>query len=93
VEEVNFWRPSPDVTFRALTLGEPLLFKLHAPRNYIAGGGFFTKFVQLPVSLAWDAFREGNRVHPACGTILLSRIRLDSGWRLLSSPYAGRKGL
>jgi putative restriction endonuclease len=62
VEEVNFWRPSPDAPFRALQLGEPLMFKLHAPRNYIAGGGFFTKYVQLPLRMAWEAFGEGNGV-------------------------------
>jgi putative restriction endonuclease len=60
VEEVNFWRPSPDASFKALQTGEPFLFKLHAPRNYITGGGFFTRFLQLPVSLAWEAFGEGN---------------------------------
>jgi putative restriction endonuclease len=60
VEEVNFWRPSPNATFKALSYGEPFLFKLHSPRNFIVGGGFFTKFLQLPVSLAWDAFGEGN---------------------------------
>jgi putative restriction endonuclease len=60
VEEVNFWRPSPDASFQALRMGEPFLFKLHSPRNYIVGGGFFTKFLTLPVSLAWDAFGEGN---------------------------------
>lgn len=60
VDEVNFWRPSPTATFKALSYGEPFLFKLHAPRNYIVGGGFFTKFMQLPVSLAWEAFGEGN---------------------------------
>jgi len=60
VEEVNFWKPSPEASFKALATGEPFLFKLHAPRNYIAGGGFFTKFLQLPVSLAWDAFGEAN---------------------------------
>jgi putative restriction endonuclease len=60
VEEVNFWRPSPNVTFQALRCGEPFLFKLHAPRNFIVGGGFFTRFVQLPVSLAWEAFGEAN---------------------------------
>lgn len=38
------------------------LFKLHSPRNFIAGGGFFARFVQLPISLAWDAFGEGNGV-------------------------------
>jgi putative restriction endonuclease len=62
VEEVNFWRPSPDATFKALQLGEPLLFKLHSPANFIAGGGFFTRFLQLPVNLAWDTFREANGV-------------------------------
>jgi putative restriction endonuclease len=60
VEEVNFWRPSSQATFKALQWGEPFLFKLHAPRNFIVGGGFFTKFLLLPVSLAWEAFGEGN---------------------------------
>jgi putative restriction endonuclease len=62
VDEVNFWRPSPTATFRALDPGELFLFKLHSPDNYIVGGGFFTKFQQLPVNLAWDAFRDGNGV-------------------------------
>ena len=39
-----------------------LLFKLHSPDNFIAGGGFFVKFLQLPVNLAWDSFREANGV-------------------------------
>src|SRR5450432_3167081 len=52
LEEVNFWRPSPDATFKALQPGELLLFKLHAPENFIAGGGFFA----LPVNLVWDTF-------------------------------------
>lgn len=60
VEEVNFWRPSPLATFKALKPGEPFLFKLHSPRNYIVGGGFFARFIQLPLSLAWDAFGENN---------------------------------
>lgn len=63
VEEVNFWKPSPTASFKALSIGEPLLFKLHAPRNFIAGGGFFTKFVHLPLRLAWETFGEGNGVH------------------------------
>jgi putative restriction endonuclease len=62
VEEVNFWRPSSGAPFKALRTGEMLLFKLHAPRNFIVGGGFFTRFIQLPISLAWEAFREGNGV-------------------------------
>src|SRR5262245_56709320 len=60
VDEVNFWRPSPDASFKAVQMGEPFLFELHAPRHYIVGGGFFTKFLTLPVSLAWEAFGEGN---------------------------------
>ena len=60
VDEVNFWRPSSEIPFRALRAGEMFLFKLHSPRNYIAGGGFFTRFLRLQVSLAWDAFGEGN---------------------------------
>lgn len=60
VEEVNFWRPSPDAAFRALQTGEPFLFKLHSPRNFIVGGGFFTKFLKLPISMAWEVFGEAN---------------------------------
>lgn len=60
VDEVNFWKPSPTATFQALQPGEPFLFKLHSPRNFIAGGGFFAKFLNLPVGLAWDAFGEAN---------------------------------
>ena len=62
VEEVNFWRPSPEATFKVLQPGELLLFKLHSPDNYIVGGGFFTRFLQLPVNLVWDTFREANGV-------------------------------
>ena len=60
VDEVNFWKPSSQSNFKVLQWGEPFLFKLHAPRNFIVGGGFFTKFLQLPVSVAWDAFGEAN---------------------------------
>jgi len=60
VEEVNFWRPSPSASFKALQPCELFLFKLHAPRNFIVGGGFFTRFLPLPLSLAWGAFGEAN---------------------------------
>jgi putative restriction endonuclease len=52
--------PSPTTGFAALAPGEPFLFKLHAPRNAIAGGAFFSKYLHLPVSLAWDAFKAAN---------------------------------
>ena len=58
--EVNFWRPRAKTGFRALQPGEPFLFKLHSPNNYIVGGGFFVRHTVLPLSLAWDAFGEAN---------------------------------
>src|SRR3984957_13679502 len=62
VEEVNFWKPSPVAGFKALQPGELLLFKLHSPDNYIAGGGFFTRFLPLPINMAWETFGEANGV-------------------------------
>ena len=59
LEEVNFWAPSA-VSFRALSTGELFLFKLHAPRNFIVGGGLFVYANALPCSLAWEAFGEAN---------------------------------
>jgi len=60
LDEVNFWRPGGQAGFRALAPGEPFLFKLKAPRNFIVGGAFFAHFTRLPCSLAWDAFGEKN---------------------------------
>jgi putative restriction endonuclease len=59
IEEVNFWAPSA-ANFRALQPGELFLFKLHAPRNAIVGGGVFAYANTLPCSLAWAAFGESN---------------------------------
>jgi putative restriction endonuclease len=59
-DEVNFWKPSGTQSFRALDPGEPLLFKLHSPQNFIVGGGFFSRYTTLPMSLAWDAFGDKN---------------------------------
>ena len=61
-DEVNFWQPSGSRQFRALQPGEPFLFKLHSPDNYIVGGGLFVRYSALPVSLAWDAFGCKNGV-------------------------------
>ena len=57
--EVNFWKPGGQL-FHAIDIGSPFLFKLHSPLNFIAGGGFFVKSFQLPLSLAWDAFGKNN---------------------------------
>lgn len=59
LNEVNFWAPSA-VNFRALAAGELFLFKLHAPHNFIVGGGVFAHANSLPCSLAWEAFGEAN---------------------------------
>lgn len=59
-DEVNFWQPGGTTTFRALQPGELFLFKLHAPDNYIVGGGWFVSHSFLPVSIAWEAFLEKN---------------------------------
>lgn len=60
LEEVNFWQPGGSRVFRTIGVGHPFLFKLHAPENFIAGGGFFTHASLLPSSLAWETFGEKN---------------------------------
>jgi HNH endonuclease len=60
LDEVNFWQPSASYDFKALQPGEPFLFKLHSPRDFIVGGAFYAHYSRLPVSLAWDAFQEKN---------------------------------
>ena len=96
LSEVNFWAPSA-ANFRALQPGELFLFKLHAPRNVIVGGGIFTYANALPCSLAWEAFRESNGAKSA--QEMRARIakyrRLDSndrsdfaiGCRILTQPF------
>ncbi|MBN1274229.1 MAG: HNH endonuclease [Candidatus Aminicenantes bacterium] len=59
IDEVNFWQPSP-TPFKRLQPGELFLFKLHSPRDYIVGGGFFVSYSIIPVYLAWSAFEEKN---------------------------------
>lgn len=60
LDEVNFWQPSGRRQFRVLQAGEPFLFKLHSPRDFIVGGGFFSYFTILPVSFAWSTFTVKN---------------------------------
>ncbi len=59
-EEVNFWQPGGKTTFQVLQSGEPFLFKLAAPMNAIGGIGFFLSHNFLPMSIAWDTFRNSN---------------------------------
>jgi putative restriction endonuclease len=60
LDEVNFWQPSGNSRFRALSPGELFLFKLHSPLNYIVGGGIFAHSSLLPISLAWESFGIAN---------------------------------
>jgi len=60
LDEVNFWQPSGNRLFQTLKSGEPLLFKLHYPDNFIVGGGFLAHASLLDASVAWDAFGEKN---------------------------------
>jgi putative restriction endonuclease len=62
LNEVNFWRPSGRHVFQRLTPGEPFFFKTHYPHNRIVGGGFFSGFVRLRISEAWELFGEQNGV-------------------------------
>ncbi len=60
LNEVNFWLPSGGRTFKALAIGEPFAFKTHYPHHAIVGLGFFSGFVALRLTEAWDLFGEGN---------------------------------
>ncbi len=64
LDEVNFWQPSPAAQFRAISQGDLFLFKLHRQpaggEDLIAGGGVFYRYLELPISLAWETFGEEN---------------------------------
>lgn len=96
-DEVNFWKPGGRTNFKALNEGELFLFKLHSPRDYIVGGGFFLKFSILPSSLAWEAFgiangaknllELNNRVYKYKKTTRLSDPDPQIGCIILSMPF------
>ena len=94
--EVNFWAPSA-ANFRALQPGELFLFKLHAPRNVIVGGGIFAYASAMPCSLAWGAFGEANGARSAHEMrARIARYRrsdpndrsdFEIGCRILTQPF------
>ena len=53
-DEINFWQPGGNREFHTLSPGEPFLFKLHSPMNFIVGGGFLARYSPLPAELAWN---------------------------------------
>lgn len=81
-EEVNFWQPSAGRRAASLVPGTPFLFKLHAPDNFVVGGGFFVRYSVLPARMAWDAFGPNNGV--ADYTALKKRVE-----QYRSAPLAG----
>ena len=60
IYEINFWQPGGNRIFSAIERNELFLFKLHSPRDFIVGGGFFAHSTLLPVSIAWDVFGISN---------------------------------
>ncbi|WP_109510399.1 HNH endonuclease [Nocardioides speluncae] len=79
--EANFWQPSPH-GFKALSPGEPFLFKTKDPKKFrhvdipgysLVGGGFFDEYVELRVSEAWTIWGPANGV--ADEAELLARAR------------------
>jgi putative restriction endonuclease len=60
LDEVNFWTPSGKPGPKSLVPGAPFLFKLHAPENYVVGGGFFTHTTILPSTIVWKTFGDKN---------------------------------
>jgi putative restriction endonuclease len=81
IDEVNFWQPGGTHLFKALEPTEPFLFKVHAPYHFIAGGGLFAHSTLLPLSLAWDAFKEKN----GAATFQEMRLLIERRRRILSS--------
>ena len=98
-DEVNFWQPSGTRNFGAVSVGELLLFKLHAPNDYIVGGGVFSHASNVPLSLAWEAFGIKNGVISLAEMrIRIARYRRDDallnpridppvGCRILTQPF------
>lgn len=98
-EEINFWQPSGNTQFRALRPGELFLFKLHAPNNFIVGGGVFSHASNVPLSMAWEAFGTNNGVptlvemrrriagYRKDGAILDERTDPVIGCRILTQPF------
>lgn len=98
-DEVNFWQPSGKRNFGAVSVGELFLLKLHAPDDYIVGGGVFSHASNVPLSLAWEAFGIKNGVASLAemreriahyrrdDALLDSRTDPVVGCRILTQPF------
>jgi putative restriction endonuclease len=83
LDEVNFWQPSGGPHFKALKVGGLFLFKLHAPKRAIVGGGVFAAWSPLPVSLAWESFGTANGAR----TLVEMRRRIERYRRTPPQPH------
>ena len=61
-EDINFWQPGGNVSFKAVSPGSPFLFRLKSPVNKIAGLAFFSTHSILPLDFAWEVFGYRNGV-------------------------------
>jgi putative restriction endonuclease len=86
-DEVNFWQPSARRRAAVLDPGAPFLFKLHAPSNFIVGGGFYVRYSALPARVAWDAFGVKNGVADYGG--LRRRVEQYRAERVVGDPEIG----
>ncbi len=59
-EDINFWQPGGNSSFKVISAGAPFLFKLKSPYNAIAGIGFFSSHSILPLDFAWRIVEERN---------------------------------
>jgi len=61
LDEINFWKPSGNQAFRALSRGEPFFFKLKKEHNNaIVGFGLFLMYRRLTLLEAWNVFEAKN---------------------------------
>lgn len=86
-DEVNFW--SPGTASVQLDVGTPWLFKLHAPMNFVVGGGYFMYRTNLPLRVAWETFGQENGAGDLPGfQSLIGKIHSDViGCTVLSEPF------
>jgi len=83
LDEVNFWQPGGKQQFRALSRGELFLFKLHAPKDFIVGGGIFWYSTLIPINLAWESFKESNGARTLMDMrALIGKFRKEPDYRI-----------
>ena len=89
ITEVNFWVPSA-ANFRALQPGELFLFKLHAPRNIIVGGGIFGLFAGI---YYWFPKVTGRMYHERQGQLQFWWMFIGFNLTFLPMLWLGIQGM